>query len=278
MATTTYKGYELQVTGSNSGTWGDTLNTDVFQRIDSNLGEIVTKSLASADVTLSAAESRAAIIRLTGTLTTNRTLTTSCQGFHFIENATTGAYTVTVTNGVSGTTVPQGRRVPVVIDSTNGARIAATEEFVAGTTMLFVQTSAPTGWTKSTSHNDKALRVVSGTASTGGSTAFTTVFASRSVPTTDSTTLTTSQIPSHQHFTMINNSTSNTTPSASNTISTGNNYGTDLSYSIAANSSTADVGLTSATGGGTGHTHAISTAMDFAVQYVDCIIAVRDSY
>ena len=44
--------------------------------------------------------------------------------------------------------------------------------------MLFAQTSAPTGWTKSTSHNKKALRVVSGTGS-GGNQTFNTIFASR---------------------------------------------------------------------------------------------------
>ena len=47
--------------------------------------------------------------------------------------------------------------------------------------MLFYQSSAPTGWTKSTSHNNKALRVVSGSASSGGSNSFTSTFASRSV-------------------------------------------------------------------------------------------------
>ena len=48
----------------------------------------------------------------------------------------------------------------------------------SGTVMLFVQTAAPTGFTKSTTHNDKALRVVSGSVGTGGSVAFTTAFAS----------------------------------------------------------------------------------------------------
>ena len=47
--------------------------------------------------------------------------------------------------------------------------------------MLFVQSSAPTGWTKSTTHDNKALRVVSGSASSGGSSAFTSAFASRSI-------------------------------------------------------------------------------------------------
>jgi hypothetical protein len=47
--------------------------------------------------------------------------------------------------------------------------------------MLFQQTSAPTGWTKSTTHNNKALRIVSGSASSGGSNAFTTAFGSRGI-------------------------------------------------------------------------------------------------
>ena len=48
--------------------------------------------------------------------------------------------------------------------------------------MLFYQSSAPTGWTKVTSHNNKALRVVSGSGGgSGGSNAFTSMFASRSL-------------------------------------------------------------------------------------------------
>jgi hypothetical protein len=93
--------------------------------------------------------------------------------------------------------------------------------FDAGTLMLFQQTAAPTGWTKQTTHNDKALRVVSGTASSGGTTAMSTAFGTPSVTGTvgisgdpavgnlavsvsgnisvGSTTLTTNQIPSHAH-------------------------------------------------------------------------------
>lgn len=280
MATTTYKGYELQVTGSNSGTWGDTLNTDALQRIDTNLGGITSKSLTNSDVTLSTAESRSAILRLTGTISANIIITTSCQGFFFVENLTTGSYTVTVTNGVAAATAPQGRRVPMIADTTNGVRVAATGEFPAGTVMLFVQTSAPTGWTKSTSHNDKALRIVSGTASSGGSTAFTTVFASRTVPTTDSTTLTTSQIPAHQHF-VVSADAANTPLTASNYVNYQANFGggSPSNYVLYSNTSltAATLGLSSSTGGGTGHTHDITTAMDFAVQYVDVIAATRDS-
>jgi hypothetical protein len=44
------------------------------------------------------------------------------------------------------------------------------------TYMLFAQAAAPTGWTKKTTHDNKMLRVVSGTPSSGGSVNFSTVF------------------------------------------------------------------------------------------------------
>ncbi len=49
--------------------------------------------------------------------------------------------------------------------------------FPSGTSMLFQQTAAPTGWTKQTTHNDKSLRLVSGSVGTGGSVAFSTAMA-----------------------------------------------------------------------------------------------------
>ena len=44
------------------------------------------------------------------------------------------------------------------------------------TIMLFQQTTAPVGWTKLTTHNNKALRIVTGAVGSGGATAFTSVF------------------------------------------------------------------------------------------------------
>lgn len=133
--------------------------------------------------------------------------------------------------------------------------------FATGTVMIFAQTSAPTGWTKSTTHNDKALRVVSGTAGSGGTVAFTTAFASKSVAgTVGSTTLTTTQIPAHTHS--YNFPTSATATSGTDTTISG-------------------TGTTSSTsgsqGGGGSHTHSFTgTAIDMSVQYVDVIIATKD--
>lgn len=142
----------------------------------------------------------------------------------------------------------------------NGTAWGTIGGFPAGTSMLFVQTAAPTGWTKSTAHDNKALRIVSGTASSGGAVAFTTAFASQGVSgTVGATTLTTSQIPSHTH---------DQTPGAAGAASAGVN----TSYDIGAVTRT-----TAATGGGNSHDHAFTgTAINLAVQYVDVIIATKD--
>lgn len=138
-----------------------------------------------------------------------------------------------------------------------------------GTLMLFQQTAAPTGWTKQTTHDNKALRVVSGTASSGGTSAFTTVFANQtptitlSGMTANATTLTTAQIPSHTHgYTTLSSTTGGGMEPVSvwrDTFST----------------------TTGATGGGGSHTHSVSgsassTAITLNVQYVDLIIASKN--
>lgn len=62
--------------------------------------------------------------------------------------------------------------------------------------MLFQQSAAPTGWTKQTTHDDKSLRIVSGTAGAGGNLAFSTVFGRT---TSDAFTLTANEMPPHAH-------------------------------------------------------------------------------
>jgi hypothetical protein len=140
--------------------------------------------------------------------------------------------------------------------------------------MLFQQTSAPTGWTKQTTHNNKALRVVNGTAGSGGTTAFTSVFTNQTVSTsisvsgtTGATTLSTTQMPSHTHaFT------------AAESQFYGPALGPDGYGSVASASNT-----TGATGGNGSHTHSFSgsgsgtsSAVTLNVQYVDLIIAAAD--
>lgn len=152
----------------------------------------------------------------------------------------------------------------------------------AGTVMLFGQTAAPTGFTKLTDQDNAALRVVSGTASTGGTQGFTTAFASQtptgsvSISTVSgsagATTLTTPQIPSHTHSL---SSFANGMPLSGPKI--GQRPG---------NYNPTTFGPTDATGGGSDHTHPFSfssgsgtfsgNAINLAVKYVDVIRATKD--
>jgi hypothetical protein len=144
--------------------------------------------------------------------------------------------------------------------------------------MLFAQTAAPTGFTKNTTTGDNsALRVTTGTASTGGSVGFTTAFASQtptgSVSITSvsgsagATTLSTPQIPSHSHNVRTNFCSPG--PGVSG-----------------AGSADGAQPATTSTGGGGSHTHPFSfssgsgtfsgNAINLAVQYIDIIRATKD--
>jgi hypothetical protein len=146
--------------------------------------------------------------------------------------------------------------------------------------MIFAQNLAPTGFTKNTTTGDNsALRVTTGTASTGGSVAFTTAFASQT-PTgsvsisavsgsAGATTLSTPQIPSHTHSIPFARS--------------GGSGGNPASFVPGDENLSATTG---GAGGGGSHTHPFSfssgsgtfsgNAINLAVKYVDVIRATKD--
>jgi len=78
----------------------------------------------------------------------------------------------------------------------------------SGTVSLYYQASAPTGWSQVTSLNDYDMRIVSGVGgTTGGTTAYSTVFTNQTPTisggtlsaTIGATTLSTAQMPGHSH-------------------------------------------------------------------------------
>lgn len=278
MAVSTYKGYELIVTGTQEDLWGDVLNSDVFERIDANLGGLVSKTLDNVNVTLTADENRNLILRLTGLLTGNVQVITTLQGMMMVENLTTGSFAVTFSNGVgSPLTLPQSVRTMVIADATNGPREMASNApaVPSGTRMLFQQSSAPTGWTKDTTDamDNKALRLVKGSVVNGGTVAFTTAFASKSVTgTIGGTALSVAQLPPHTHRLQNSAGGSFTDPLNPNV----NGFaGLDAATGYLTTEQSA--WFAEQTGSGDTHSHSFTgTAINLAVAYVDFIVATKD--
>jgi len=159
--------------------------------------------------------------------------------------------------------------------------------FPAGTKMVFYQAAPPPGWTKDTSHNDKALRVVSGSGGgSGGTHALSSPPAhthdlgnhTHTAPETGSHVLTKAELPPHVHTTIAYNKAS--------IWDTGHING----YKWHSNSDLTTTGDGSADGlAGAGHTHpsggATSTpskntsgaaSATFSPQYIDVIVAIKD--
>jgi len=140
---------------------------------------------------------------------------------------------------------------------------ASADLIQAGTVMLFFQAAAPAGWTQVTTHNNKALRIVSGAGGgSGGSVTFTNAFTTQAVSGSNSaTTLTEAQLPPHQHSYYIGSGTGSVMPE----------------YSPADGNNASAMAYTNFTGGGSPHNHTFTgTAINLAVQYIDLIIARKD--
>jgi len=169
------------------------------------------------------------------------------------------------------------------------ARLADVRAVIpSGSAALWVQTSAPTGWTKQTTHNDKALRVVSGAAGSGGSLAFSSAMASgrasgntTAAGTVGNTTLTTTHMPAHYHD-LAANATSASALTTSNYLAFyGNVYGGERNYYFAGTSTVPTLGRSETVGGGAAHGHTFTGSahnhtLDMSVQYVDVIIATKN--
>lgn len=144
------------------------------------------------------------------------------------------------------------------------------QPFPSGTRMLFQQSAAPTGWTKVTDHDNKALRVVSGNAGSGGRMPFTDAFSDRQITLTNLPDVTiqgtTSSDGQHSHELNIRNQGSGsdhrgTTPTPGQDSSVSGTY--------PVSSSGAHSHSFSASLGGGGQ------PIDFSVQYLDVIVAEK---
>lgn len=141
MSTTAY----LTVTElSESQSQKATSVNQALEILDKAIAGTLSKSITSADVTLSTDEARYAVISLSGTLTGNRNLIVpAVSKIYLIKNATSGSYTVTVkTPSGTGVTVAQGTQAFVYCDGTNV--LAGVTQTNTVYDISFMKNSAPT--------------------------------------------------------------------------------------------------------------------------------------
>tara|TARA_R110002020_G_scaffold9522_2_gene37318 strand:+ start:2645 stop:3694 length:1050 start_codon:yes stop_codon:yes gene_type:complete len=178
----------------------------------------------------------------------------------------------------------------------SGSGISGVDEFPSGTKAMFVQTAAPTGFTKDTtsSLNDTTLRVVNGTGGgTGGAQNFSATFAAKNATgslsadmsglagapisaTSGATTISTPTLAAHTH--------PYTARGPAQSVNS-NHYGPNRQLA------TPGSGNSGSTGGGGSHTHPISGTVAFSgsapapaslsvpnmtLKFVDSIIASKD--
>jgi hypothetical protein len=188
-------GLNVPTTGSDTGTWGLSLNAN-FDAIDSAFGGSTTIPIVGGTVTLIATQLPFATIQFTGILTSNATIVVPAYSgeLTFVNNCT-GAFTVTVElNGQPNTVnLPIGEYVRVFFSAIG----PISTFFPAGTVMIFAQAAAPVGWTQITTVNDAALRIVSG--GTGGSITGTVGLSAFIAAGANPTALTTAQLAAHSH-------------------------------------------------------------------------------
>lgn len=121
----------VPVRGSNVGVWDTPVNND-FSAIDGLFAGVVSVALASSPVTLTSpsgspapgagpTQAQNSVIRFSGTLTANVTVTLPFPGPLIIDNGTTGNFVVTLRAGTLGQVigVPQGNVRRIYNDGTN---------------------------------------------------------------------------------------------------------------------------------------------------------------
>lgn len=144
------------------------------------------------------------------------------------------------------------------------------EAFPTGTRMLFQQASPPTGWTSQTTYDNRAIRIVKDgdyTAPLTFTNGYTTIFGSGKATASANVS-----VAAHTHF--IANTDSGGSNLNASIYAARRETGTgDSDYYLQGTATTANVGLTSSAGAGTGaHTHDLTLDLS----YLDCIIGVKD--
>jgi hypothetical protein len=117
---------ELMATGDQSGTWGDTTNTNLGTLLEQAITGVLSVSQGDAELTLTSTDgasdqARNAVVNLTGAMTSAQNVVVpDANKLYLIKNSTTGGFAVTVkTASGTGVAVPPGSSRWVYADGTN---------------------------------------------------------------------------------------------------------------------------------------------------------------
>lgn len=103
-------GLLLQGTGNNDNTWGENLNTEVIELVESAIAGYESIATADANVTLTAAQNRKRILAFTGALTADRNVVVSNLSHSWtMRNACSGSFALKIkTSSGTAVTLPVG--------------------------------------------------------------------------------------------------------------------------------------------------------------------------
>jgi hypothetical protein len=117
---------ELMATGDQSGTWGDTTNTNLGTLLEQAITGVLSVAQGDAELTLTSTDgasdqARNAVVNLTGAMTSAQNVVVpNANKLYLIKNSTSGGFAVTVkTSAGTGVTVPAGTARWVYADGTN---------------------------------------------------------------------------------------------------------------------------------------------------------------
>jgi hypothetical protein len=135
---------ELIGTGEQSGTWGNTTNTNLGTLLEEAIAGFTTQVVTDGAATVltipdgATSVGRHYVIQLTGTLTANRTVEVPGVDKPYIFfNNTTGGFSVTVkVSGQTGVTIANGKKAIVYTNSTDVIEVANAPVTEAGTQTL----------------------------------------------------------------------------------------------------------------------------------------------
>lgn len=346
---------ELIGQGEQDNLWGITTNNNLGGLIEQAICGVTNVVMVNAGHVLTALdgavdEARSVILNVTSSvpLTASRAIVApSVPKTYIIANNTTGGQVISIITAAGGlfVNIPAGGTSLVYCDGVNfkeaitatsqlsvafapttptqvatkayvDAAVASSPAFPSGTKMLFVQTTAPVGWTQQNAYNDYALRVVAGVGGgTGGTVPFSTAFSSAGVTgTIGATTLNATQIPAHNHgvtdpghfhtvtITDPGHNHAVTDPGHTHAVNRGPASNAGLGSNLQAgntpiNSGAATTGITIAahttgitavaatkvtgittqnTGGGGSHTHTFTGSTSLDVKYLNTIICIKN--